>query len=240
MLKKTILAILLATIVLFACSAGGKSDNAAAQTTEAPASAPAPDGVADEDTSYAFGLALGSDLKQTGLQFNYDAFTQGFRDSIEGKETRISMDDAIQIIQTAFMAAMTKQAEENRAKETQFLDENGKKNGIQTTSSGLQYEVITQGSGAKPLASDTVSVHYEGTLIDGTVFDSSYERGEPAQFPLGGVIPGWTEGIQLMNVGSTYRLFIPSALAYGEQGAGNSIPPNAALIFKVELLSIVN
>jgi FKBP-type peptidyl-prolyl cis-trans isomerase FkpA len=236
MLKKTVFAILLATIVLFACNAGGKSDKDAVQ----PEPAATTDGATDENTSYAFGMALGSDLKQTGLQFNYDAFTQGFKESIEGKETRISMEEAIRIIQTAFMSAMAKQAEENMAKETQFLEENGKKNGIQTTSSGLQYEVITQGSGVKPAASDTVSVHYEGTLIDGTVFDSSYERGEPAQFPLGGVIPGWTEGIQLMNVGSTYRLYIPSALAYGEQGAGSSIPPNSALIFKVELLSIVN
>jgi FKBP-type peptidyl-prolyl cis-trans isomerase FkpA len=235
MLKKTAFVILLATIVLFACNAGGKTDKSSAPA-ETAVNTGSP---ADEDTSYAFGMALGSDLKQTGLQFNYDAFTQGFKDCMEGKETRISMDNAIQIIQTAFMAAMTKQAEENRARETQFLEENGKKNGIQTTASGLQYEAMIQGNGAKPTASDTVSVHYEGTLIDGTVFDSSYVRGEPSQFPLGGVIPGWTEGIQLMNVGSTYRLYLPSALAYGEEGAGNSIPPNSVLIFKVELLSIV-
>jgi FKBP-type peptidyl-prolyl cis-trans isomerase FkpA len=235
MLKKTVFAILLATAALFACNAGGKTEKEAVQ----PEAALDTGSNADENTSYAFGMALGSDLKQTGMQFNYDAFTQGFKESIEGKETRISMEEAMQIIQTAFMSAMVKQAEENKAKETQFLEENGKKNGIQTTPSGLQYEVISQGEGVKPGADDTVSVHYEGTLIDGTVFDSSYERGEPAQFPLGGVIPGWTEGIQLMNVGSTYRLFIPSALAYGEQGAGASVPPNSALIFKVELLSIV-
>ncbi|MDR2029357.1 MAG: FKBP-type peptidyl-prolyl cis-trans isomerase N-terminal domain-containing protein, partial [Treponema sp.] len=152
MLKKTVFAILLATIVLFACNAGGKSDKGTAQAETAAAtdSGIASSGVADVDTSYAFGMALGSDLKQTGLQFNYDAFTQGFREAVEGKETRLSMDDAIQIIQTAFMAAMAQQAEKNRAEETQFLAENGKKNGIQTTSSGLQYEVITQGSGTKP------------------------------------------------------------------------------------------
>jgi FKBP-type peptidyl-prolyl cis-trans isomerase FkpA len=236
MVKKAVPAILLAIIALFACNSGEESDKGAAQN-EIVADA---GGVSDENTSYAFGMALGSDLKQTGVQFNYDAFIQGFKESIEGKETRISRDEAIQIIQTAFMSAMANQAEENKAKETQFLAENGKKDGIQTTPSGLQYEIITQGSGVKPGAGDTVSVHYEGTLIDGTVFDSSYERGEPSQFPLGGVIPGWTEGIQLMNVGSTYRLFIPSALAYGEQGAGSSIPPNSALIFKVELLSIAN
>jgi FKBP-type peptidyl-prolyl cis-trans isomerase FkpA len=234
MLKKTLFAILLATITLFACNAGGKADKKSSQAQtdlENPA---------DVDISYAFGMALGSDLKQTGLQFDYDAFSEGFKDTLEGKDTRLSMEDAVRIIQTAFMTAMTKQAEENKARETQFLEENGKKNGIQTTSSGLQYEVVTQGNGAKPQANDTVSVHYEGTLIDGTVFDSSYARGEPLQFSLGGVIPGWTEGLQLMNVGSTYRLFIPSALAYGEQGAGDSIPPNSVLIFKVELLSIIN
>ncbi|MCA1950988.1 MAG: FKBP-type peptidyl-prolyl cis-trans isomerase, partial [Treponema sp.] len=129
-------------------------------------------------------------------------------------------------------------AADNKAKETKFLEDNGKKPGVKTTASGLQYEVISEGTGAKPQASDTVKVHYTGTLIDGTKFDSSVDRGEPAVFPLDQVIPGWTEAIQLMSVGSKYKFFIPSSLAYGESGAGNVIPPNSALIFEVELIGI--
>ncbi|MDR1948953.1 MAG: FKBP-type peptidyl-prolyl cis-trans isomerase [Spirochaetaceae bacterium] len=244
MLKKTVIAITMATVVLFACVAGGKSDknaetSKAGETPAVSAQAAEVEG-SDPDTSYAFGLVLGTDLKQTGLQFNYDEFIKGFSDSLEGKTTRISNDEAIQIIQSAFTAAMAARAEENRQRETVFFTENGVKPGIHTTASGLQYEVIVEGTGPKPGASSTVEVHYEGTLIDGTVFDSSYARNEPAQFPLDGVIPGWAEGITLMTQGSTYRLFIPSALAYGERGAGNTIPPNSVLIFKVELLAILN
>jgi FKBP-type peptidyl-prolyl cis-trans isomerase len=244
MLKKVILAVFMATVVLFACTAGGKSDKAA-QTPEArPAEAQSQPVLgeaegADPDVSYAFGVALGADLRQTGLRFNYDEFIKAFKDSIEGKDTRISTEEASDIIRTAYDAAMAARAEENKQREAAYLAENGGKSGIQTTASGLQYEVIVQGTGPKPGASSTVEVHYEGTLIDGTVFDSSYVRGESAQFPLDRVIPGWAEGIQLMSQGSTYRLFIPSELAYGPQGAGNFIPPNSLLIFKVELLSIV-
>jgi FKBP-type peptidyl-prolyl cis-trans isomerase len=139
----------------------------------------------------------------------------------------------------AFLEVMAKRAEENKARELAFLEENGKKPGVTITDSGLQYEVITEGTGSKPTAEDIVRVNYEGTLMDGTVFDSTYTRGEPAEFPLYGVIPGWTEGIQLMSEGSSYRFYIPSALAYGEQGAGSVIPPYSTLIFKVELLSII-
>jgi FKBP-type peptidyl-prolyl cis-trans isomerase FkpA len=232
MIKRIVFTLLLSTSVLFACSAGGKSEKKSQ-----------PDGanpVADADTSYAFGVALGSDFKQAGLHFDYDALIQGFKDSLEGNETRITMEEAIPLIQTAMRDAMARQTEENKQKGVDFLSENGKKPGIMTTSSGLQYELITSGTGVKPQPTDTVSVHYEGTLLDGTVFDSSYERNEPAEFPLDQVIPGWTEGLQLMDVGSSYRLFIPSDLAYGEQGAGNFIPPNSTLIFKVELLEIKN
>ncbi|GHT79243.1 peptidyl-prolyl cis-trans isomerase [Spirochaetia bacterium] len=226
MIKRTVIAILLATIVLFACSAGGKKDtgttgaNGASQLTRA-----------DADTSYAFGMYLGADLKSTGLTFNYNEFVKGFQASLEGKELRLSEEAAIEKIQAALAAAM-------RAKETAFLAENGAKNGVTTTASGLQYEVISQGNGAKPGPDDTVEIHYEGTLTDGTVFDSSYDRGEPTEFPLYEVIPGMTEGLQLMNVGGKYKLYIPSGLAYGDQGGG-PIPPGSTLIFTIELLSIV-
>jgi FKBP-type peptidyl-prolyl cis-trans isomerase FkpA len=193
----------------------------------------------DLDTSYAFGMVIGSDLKQTGLTFNYNAFIRGLKESLEDEETRFTMDDAVLKVQTAFMAAMAQRAEENRQKEQAFLEENSAKPGIHHTESGLQYEVIAEGSGEKPGASDMVRVHYKGTLTDGTVFDSSYTRGEPAEFPLDAVIPGWTEGIQLMSEGAFYRLYVPSKLAYGEQGAGSVIPPYATLIFEVELLSIL-
>jgi FKBP-type peptidyl-prolyl cis-trans isomerase FkpA len=230
MINKILCILLLSTGVLFACSAEGIADRKS-KAKDA--------NVADADISYAFGVALGSDFKQTGLRFNYDALMKGFKDSLEGNETRITLEDAILMIQTAMREAMARQTEENRQKGVDFLVENGKKPAIMTTPSGLQYEIISPGTGPKPQASDTVSVHYEGTLLDGSVFDSSYTRDEPAEFPLGEVIPGWTEGIQLMEVGSTYRLFIPSDLAYGENGAGNFIPPNSTLIFKVELLGIV-
>ncbi|GHU62838.1 peptidyl-prolyl cis-trans isomerase [Spirochaetia bacterium] len=233
MINKIVFTLLLSTGVLFACSAEGISDRKSKSNDGADASANA-------DTSYAFGVALGSDFKQAGLRFNYDALIKGFQEALEGKETRISLEEAIPLIQSAMLEAMTRRTEEIRQREiAEFFAENGAKPGIETTPSGLQYELISPGTGPKPQASDIVSVHYEGTFLDGTVFDSSYDRDEPAEFPLDQVIPGWTEGIQLMEVGSSYRLFIPSGLAYGEEGRGNFIPPNSILIFKVELLGIV-
>ncbi|MDR2101023.1 MAG: FKBP-type peptidyl-prolyl cis-trans isomerase [Treponema sp.] len=191
------------------------------------------------DVSYAFGMVIGSDLKQTGLQFNYDAFNHGLREAMEGGQTRFSMDEAIRIMQSAYTEAMAEQAEINRREELVFLEQNGRKRGVTVTQSGLQYEVINEGSGRNPLEDDTVRVHYEGTFIDGTVFDSSYARGEPEEFPLDQVIPGWSEGLRLMKVGGIYRLYIASSLAYGAEGTGN-IPPYATLVFEVELLAIVN
>jgi FKBP-type peptidyl-prolyl cis-trans isomerase FkpA len=231
---------LMATVVLFACNAGGKSDKKAAETSSEGADSGAVQReAADPDTSYAFGMVLGRDLRQTGLTFDYDELLKGFKDAVEG-EPRFAVDEAISRIQLAYTEAMERQAELNKQKEAEFLAENGSKQGIATTASGLQYEVIAQGAGPRPGETDTVEVNYEGTFLDGTVFDSSYERGESTQFPLNRVIPGWSEGIQLMSIGSTYRLFIPAELAYGEQGAGNgAIPPNSTLIFKVELLSIL-
>jgi len=191
------------------------------------------------ETSYALGMFVGSQLKGFNLDFDYNEFLKGFKAYVEKQDTRFSLDDAMSKIQAAYTSGREKLQTENLEKEKAFLDENGKKPGVTSTPSGLQYEVITEGSGAKPGEEDQVKVHYEGTLLDGTVFDSSYERGEPVTFPLGGVIPGWTEGLQLMSEGSTYRFFIPAALAYGESGAGDSVPPNSTLIFKVELLEVV-
>jgi FKBP-type peptidyl-prolyl cis-trans isomerase FkpA len=188
--------------------------------------------------SYAFGLVMGSDLKQAGLEFNYPAFTEGFKTSVEDGEAPYTLREAIEIVQAAFEEAMARNAETNRVREIEFLMENGGREGIVTTESGLQYEVLSEGAGERPSGTDTVRVNYEGALIDGAVFDSSYERGEPVEFPLDSVIPGWTEGIQLMRVGSSYRFYIPSALAYGGQGAGQVIPAYATLVFTVELLEI--
>jgi FKBP-type peptidyl-prolyl cis-trans isomerase len=198
-----------------------------------------PDLSAGADASYAFGVALGSDFRQAGLRFDYDALLQGFRDSLEGRELRISLEEAIPLIQAAMRDAVARQGEENRQRGLAFLAENARKPGVMATPSGLQYEVVRQGTGPAPRPFDTVSVHYEGTLLSGEVFDSSYSRNEPAEFALDEVISGWTEGIQLMSVGSTYRLFVPPSLAYGEQGYGAIIPPNSTLIFRVELLGIL-
>jgi FKBP-type peptidyl-prolyl cis-trans isomerase FkpA len=197
--------------------------------------------LADEraKTSLAFGIVIGSDLKQTGLQFDYAAFAEGLRLSVENGEAPYTMEEAIGIVQAAFQEAMNRQNEEHKQQELQFLAENSGRDGVISTESGLQYEVIAEGSGEKPRETDTVRVHYEGALADGTIFDSSYERDESAEIPLDQVIPGWSEGIQLMNTGGTYRFYIPSALAYGEQGVGQVIPPYATLVFKVELLEII-
>jgi FKBP-type peptidyl-prolyl cis-trans isomerase len=192
------------------------------------------------DTSYAFGMVLGRDLRQLGLEFSYPAFNEGFRTAIEGAEPRYSFDEALDKVRAAFTEAAIRQAAENKEKEARFLKENGEREGVETTASGLQYEVLKSGEGKKPGPQALVQVNYEGKLTDGSVFDSTWERGEPARIPLNRVIPGWAEGIQLMGVGDFYVFFIPSALAYGEQGAGELIPPNAPLIFRVELIEILD
>jgi FKBP-type peptidyl-prolyl cis-trans isomerase len=196
------------------------------------------DGALGEDTSYALGMYIASQFPLPGLQYDYKAFTEGFKAFTEGGETRFSMDAAIEKINTALTKYAGEQAAANLAAGEAFLLENGKKPDVTTTASGLQYEVLTEGSGIKPGPADMVQVNYEGTFLDGTVFDSSYERGTPVEFPLNGVISGWTEGLQLMCEGSEYRFFIPANLAYGE-GGSQGIPPNSALIFKVELLSVI-
>jgi FKBP-type peptidyl-prolyl cis-trans isomerase FkpA len=203
----------------------------------------------DKDTSYAFGMLLANllagQLGPANLQFDYEALLEGFRDYNEARETRLSQDKAVEKINSVFMTLMAQgdeqrwlEGEKNQEEGEAYMATNKERSEVNTTPSGLQYEVLSEGSGDMPGADATVQVHYEGTLINGEVFDSSYTRGFPTEFPLGGVIPGWTEGLQLMREGSTYRFVIPPELAYGPYGQG-SIPPNATLIFKVELLSII-
>ncbi|MCJ7833279.1 MAG: FKBP-type peptidyl-prolyl cis-trans isomerase, partial [Deltaproteobacteria bacterium] len=173
-------------------------------------------------------------------------FTKGFKDALSGAKPLLS-EEEMRTVMTAFQKEISeKQAEKtkvlgekNKKEGETFLAENKKKEGVKILTSGLQYKVVKEGTGKKPKATDKVTTHYQGTLIDGTEFDSSYKRGEPAAFPVNGVIPGWTEALQLMKVGSKWQLFVPSKLAYGERGAGPKIGPNAVLIFTVELLSII-
>ena len=197
--------------------------------------------------SYALGLGIGQQLAQMGAEnISAEDFAQAIKDVLEGKELQVSHRDAQVIVQEYFQKQEAKMKAERDAqgkihKEAgeKFLAENAKKEGIITLPSGLQYQVLQEGNGKKPTAKDTVMCHYEGTLIDGTIFDSSYKRGEPATFPLQQVIAGWTEGLQLMQEGAKYRFFIPDRLGYGAGGAGAQIPPFAALVFDVELIQVV-
>ena len=190
--------------------------------------------------SYALGLGIGQQLKNMGIEdFNVQDFTQSICDVLTDAEPAISHREAQALLNEYFDKQARKQAEGAIAEGKAFLDANGKKDGVVTTKSGLQYMVLTEGTGRSPKATDKVRCHYEGTLINGTVFDSSYQRGEPADFPLNGVIPGWTEGVQLMKEGSKFRFFIPYLLGYGERGAGSSIPPYSTLIFDVELIKVL-
>ncbi len=197
-----------------------------------------PENASTADVSYAFGALMGNSLKSTAVTIDYKAFAAGMKDAMGKGPTKVTLEQANAIVQTAVTAAGEKKGKDNLAAEAKFLAENGKKPGVVTTASGLQYEAITKGTGAMPKATDTVKVDYVGTLIDGSTFDSSIERGEPAVIPLDQVIPGWAEGIQLMNVGSKFKLTIPSALAYGAQGAGGKIGPNSTVVFEVTLVAI--
>ncbi len=192
-----------------------------------------------DSVSYSLGVSIGSNLKGQGFEkLNFAAMMKAMEDVYGDGKTTISEEQANMFIQSYFQKLMDKKSEAAKADGVKFLEENKKKEGVQTTASGIQYKVNTMGTGPKPLATDRVKVHYTGKLIDGTVFDSSVERGEPAVFPLNGVIPGWTEALQLMPVGSKWTIFLPSDLAYGERGAGQQIPPHSTLIFEVELISI--
>ena len=190
--------------------------------------------------SYAIGLGIGQNLLSMGAQgINVEDFAQAIADVLNRKETAISHNEAREIVNKYFMELEEKMNAENIEKGKAFLAENAKKEGIITLPSGLQYEVITEGNGKKPSATDKVKCHYEGTLIDGTLFDSSIKRGQPAVFGVNQVIKGWVEALQLMNEGSKWRLFIPSELGYGAQQAGEMIPPHSTLIFEVELIEVL-
>jgi len=198
-----------------------------------------------EKISYSIGMDIGGNLKRGAVEVDPDILAKGLKDSYGGGKTLLTEDQARQVIegfQKTLAAkkaeAMKKLSEKNKADGEKFLAENAKKEGVKSLPSGLQYKEITPGNGKSPKATDSVTTHYKGTLIDGTEFDSSYKRGEPATFPVSGVISGWTEALQLMKEGAKWQLFIPPNLAYGERGAGRDIGPNATLIFEVELISV--
>jgi FKBP-type peptidyl-prolyl cis-trans isomerase FklB len=198
-----------------------------------------------DKVSYSIGMAMGKDFKKQSIDIDPDILVKGIKDVLSGGKVLLTdqeMTETITALRKELMAKqqefLKKLAEKNKVEGEAFLAENKKKEGVTTLPNGLQYKVIKAGSGKKPTLTDTVTMNYRGTLIDGTEFDSSYKRGQPATFPVNGLIPGWTEALQLMEVGSKWQLFIPSNLAYGERGAGRNIGPNATLIFEMELISI--
>lgn len=199
-----------------------------------------------DKVSYSIGLSIGTNLQRQGIDINSDHLFNGIKDALAGAKPRLSekeMNSTMQAFQQEMMSKAQAQrkaaGEKNKSAGEAFLAENKKKEGVKVTASGLQYKVISEGKGEKPKATDTVVAHYRGTLIDGKEFDSSYKRNEPAEFPLNQVIPGWTEGLQLMSVGSKYQFVIPSSLAYGES-APAEIGPDSTLVFDVELVGIKN
>lgn len=239
-MKKIALPLVLASLV------GLQACNQQSQTTESAATAAE---VALESTeqrlSYGMAFGLGQRISQDGMPIDIDSFVAGFRDGASGQEGRMTQEEIsaeMQAFQESMIAeqeaAQAELAAANMAASAAFLEENGAREGVIVTESGLQYEVLEAGEGGKPGPEDTVEVHYRGTLVDGTEFDSSYGRGQTVTFGVGQVIAGWTEALQLMDVGAKYKLYIPPELGYGAGGAGQMIGPNAALIFEVELISI--
>jgi FKBP-type peptidyl-prolyl cis-trans isomerase FklB len=199
----------------------------------------------NDKTSYSIGYQIGGDFKHQGVNINPDAVVKGIQDALSGDKPLMTMEemngilvDVKKKIIVAQQAELKKIAQKNLTEGEAFSETNGKKEGVKTLPSGLQYKVIKEGSGASPKATDMVSVHYRGTLIDGKEFDNSYVRNKPATFQVERVIPGWTEALKLMNAGSKWEIFIPPKLAYGDAGAAGVIPPNSTLIFEIELLSI--
>lgn len=208
---------------------------AAAHAQEAPALKTQKDKL-----SYSIGVNIGNSLKQEGMEIDLAILSAGLKDAFSGAKLQLTeqqMAEVFTAFQQEHLQKQAEAAEKNKKAGEAFLAENKKKEGVKTTASGLQYQIITEGKGPKPTAGDTVKTNYRGTLIDGTEFDSSYKRGEPAVFPVTGVIPGWTEALKMMPVGSKWKLYIPADLAYGEHGQG-PIPPNSTLIFEIELLGI--
>lgn len=248
-LRITTAALVASTLALGACKPLDKDTGKPADGEGKPATS-ALAGLKNEkeQVSYVIGTQVGESIAPAKEEIDLDVLFKAIRDAVDGKESKLSEAEAMQVMQAfgermqarqmaEFEELKTKNASEGEA----FLAENGKKPGVTTTASGLQYEVLTEGTGPKPKLTDTIRVHYKGTLLDGETFDSSIDRGEPVQFGLSQVVPGWQEGLQLMPVGSKYKLWIPGKLGYGEQGTpGGPIGPNATLVFEVELLEIVS
>ncbi|MEE9424261.1 MAG: FKBP-type peptidyl-prolyl cis-trans isomerase [Methylococcales bacterium] len=188
--------------------------------------------------SYSLGMMIGERVAKPYKDLNYNVMLEGIKAQHQGQETALKLEDANQILSEFHAKEIKARSSSAKIEGEKYMTENAKKDGVTVTESGLQYEVLTAGEGPKPKATDTVTVHYVGTLLNGTEFDSSVKRGEPATFALNQVIPGWTEGVQLMNKGSKYRFVIPAELAYGDKGAGAQIGPGETLTFEVELLEI--
>lgn len=226
-------------MLLAGCSTNNSNQTTAAQSISVTEQSPE-----IEKVGYSLGYMMAEGNKETVDDLNLDTFEMGFRDGYEGKESALTEEQMQQVLmdyqqkkEKEMLEDMQTKAEENQKKGEAYLAENAKKEGVKVTDSGLQYKVLKEGTGKSPKATDVVTVNYEGKLIDGTVFDSSYERGEPVEFPLNQVIAGWTEGVQLMKEGGKYEFVIPSELAYGETG-NQGIEPNSTLLFTVELLKV--
>lgn len=235
----TISALASAMLLATGCSTNNGNQETATQSVSITEQSTAP-----EKVGYSLGFMMAEGNKEAVEDLNLDTFEQGFRDGYEGKDSALTQEQMQQVLmdyqkeqEEKFVQDMKTKAEDNKTKGAAFLAENAKKEGVKVTKSGLQYKVLTAGTGKSPKATDVVEVNYEGKLLDGTVFDSSYERGEPIEFPLNQVIAGWTEGVQLMKEGGKYEFYIPSDIAYGEAG-NQGIDPNSTLIFTVELLKV--
>jgi FKBP-type peptidyl-prolyl cis-trans isomerase len=238
-------ATLLLLTLVFAVVSSTRAEDKPAASKPAEDKPAAADPAIKDKVSYFIGTQIGHDFQRNGIELNMDIFVEAIKDALAKKPSKYAEADleaAMQQFQAEMVAKQKAQMDaasgNNTAEGEKFLAENGKREGVTTTASGLQYEVLKKADGPKPTAADTVTVHYRGTLINGKEFDISYSRNEPTIFPLNGVITGWTEGLQLMNVGSKFKFFVPSKLAYADRGAGSDIGPNATLIFEVELLSI--
>lgn len=237
-MKKLLIACLI-PLCGYTVNAQTKKAKPAIKKTAQTASALIKPGSTLDSASYAFGMSMASSLKSSGLKsLNYDLVVKGLKDAFAGNPTLLTQDAAQKSIGSLFKSVTQAKFAVNINAGKTFLDNNKKTPGVQTTASGLQYQVITPGTGLKPKETDTVLVNYKGTLINGKQFDSSYDRNEPLSIAIDHVIPGWTEGMQLMSTGAKYKFFIPYQLAYGERGAGQDIPPYSTLIFEIELLKV--